>query len=144
MVFLLSAFDEATSRRQAHKLADFMREPQKHCPRTWLSNLAYTLAAHRSYFPWKVALAATSISSLTQRLATDVVKPTKASQAGGVVFVFTGQGAQWYAMGRELISVYPVFRHSLEMADLCLRGLGTWWSLLGESVQLAPHQASNL
>jgi acyl transferase domain-containing protein len=31
--------------------------------------------------------------------------------------VFTGQGAQWHAMGRELVKTYPVFALTIEVAD---------------------------
>ncbi|KAL8893587.1 MAG: hypothetical protein Q9192_005121 [Flavoplaca navasiana] len=131
-IFLLSAYDEPTSRQQAHALARFLKSLEKPYPCNWLSNLAYTLAEHRSSFPWKVALAASSISGLAQDLASDEIKPMKPSGASGFAFVFTGQGAQWYAMGRELIAVYPVFRHSLETTDLCLQDFGASWCLLDE------------
>lgn len=136
-IFLLSAYDETTSRQQAHALTQFLKNLEKPYPCDWLSNLAYTLAEHRSSFPWKVALAASSISGLAQDLASDEIKPMKSSRASGFAFVFTGQGAQWYAMGRELIAVYPVFRHSLETTNLCLRDFGASWSLLGEFETLA-------
>lgn len=51
-------------------------------------------------------------------------------------FVFTGQGAQWHAMGRELYhrhhGGYPVYKAALERADRCLRRLGAAWSLVEE------------
>ncbi len=34
-----------------------------------------------------------------------------------VVFVFTGQGAQWWAMGQQLIEREPIFRATLESVD---------------------------
>ena len=45
-------------------------------------------------------------------------------------FVFTGQGAQWSGMGRELLG-HHVFRASLEQASRYLQGLGCKWSLIG-------------
>lgn len=49
-------------------------------------------------------------------------------------FVFTGQGAQWHAMGRELYGVngYAVYKAALERADRCIRKLGSPWSLIEE------------
>lgn len=49
-------------------------------------------------------------------------------------FVFTGQGAQWHAMGRELYGQHgcPVYKSALERADRCLRKLGSQWSLIEE------------
>ncbi|KAL6857742.1 putative Hybrid PKS-NRPS biosynthetic cluster [Amphichorda felina] len=49
-------------------------------------------------------------------------------------FVFTGQGAQWHAMGRELIHKSPLFRQTIDKCDRILSGLpdGPEWSVLGE------------
>ena len=46
-------------------------------------------------------------------------------------FVFTGQGAQWYAVGLGLLH-YQVYQFSLKNADQYLRSLGCDWSLLGK------------
>ena len=46
--------------------------------------------------------------------------------------VFTGQGAQWHAVGRELIMAYPPFKASLEEDEIYLKELGADWSLLEE------------
>lgn len=54
-----------------------------------------------------------------------------------VAFVFSGQGPQWYAMGRELFEREPVYRAKLEEIDALLQkaqkqaGHGAW-SLLDE------------
>jgi acyl transferase domain-containing protein len=50
---------------------------------------------------------------------------------GRVVFVFCGQGTQWFAMGRQLIAEDPVFREKMEECDALIRGLGDW-SLIEE------------
>lgn len=38
-------------------------------------------------------------------------------------FVFTGQGAQWFAMGKQLIEQCPLFRQTIEMFDDALQSL---------------------
>ncbi len=48
-----------------------------------------------------------------------------------LVFVFTGQGAQWWAMGQELLAREPVFRKTLEGIDELLKPLAGW-SLIEE------------
>ena len=45
--------------------------------------------------------------------------------------VFSGQGPQWFAMGRELLESEPVFRAVIEDCDRLLRPL-SGWSLLDE------------
>ena len=48
-----------------------------------------------------------------------------------LVFVFTGQGAQWWAMGQQLLEREPVFRKALEDIDFYLKPLAGW-SLIEE------------
>jgi len=53
------------------------------------------------------------------------------SQAPRLVFAFSGQGAHWLGMGRELAAREPVFRAVLERCDQLLRE-SVDWSLLEE------------
>jgi acyl transferase domain-containing protein len=48
-----------------------------------------------------------------------------------VVFVCSGQGPQWWGMGRELIASEPAFRSTVERCDELMRREGSW-SLLEE------------
>lgn len=48
-----------------------------------------------------------------------------------LVFVFSGQGPQWWAMGRELLAGEPVFRQTIQSCHDELLKLGGW-SLLDE------------
>ncbi|KAK4242263.1 hypothetical protein C8A03DRAFT_40391 [Achaetomium macrosporum] len=104
-----------------------------------LDEIAYTLGAKRSMLPWKSYVVASSLSELHEVLRTaGLPKPVRSSTAAaavagpGLAFVFTGQGAQWYAMGRELL-VYPVFREAIEQADGYMRAeLGCEWSVTEE------------
>lgn len=48
-----------------------------------------------------------------------------------ITFVFTGQGAQWWAMGQQLIAREPIFRAIIERIDVLLQPLAGW-SLLEE------------
>ncbi|KAL3453049.1 hypothetical protein BJX65DRAFT_302946 [Aspergillus insuetus] len=61
-----------------------------------------------------------------------------------LVFVFTGQGAHWPRMGRELIKSVPRFKASIEELDRVLKTLPDppGWKLLDET--LAPKRKSRL
>ncbi|KAF5663828.1 polyketide synthase [Fusarium heterosporum] len=65
-----------------------------------------------------------------------IPKLVNSRERSGILGVFTGQGAQWPAMGRELIQSSPVFRRTLEECEAVLARLPEkdrpQWSLLGE------------
>lgn len=95
-----------------------------------MDDLAFTLNERRSRFMWKTAIIGDSVPNLidslsgTPLLRSSVRKPTLA-------FVFTGQGAQWAGMGKELLLAYPVFRESIAMIDAFLGTLGAQFSVEG-------------
>ncbi|KAI1100340.1 putative polyketide synthase [Jackrogersella minutella] len=106
---------------------------QEDFDRKLLHKLAHTLAGRRSVLPWKSFTIAASCKEVCAELETPV-KPVRSNNSKTVptlAFVFTGQGAQWYAMGRELL-VLPVFRESLETAGRYFVQLGAPWSLMTE------------
>lgn len=95
-------------------------------------NLAYTLASKRSLLPWRSHLVCETVEGLVRSLKSIVPEPIRFSGTEPALgFIFTGQGAQWYAMGRELFA-YLTFKESFEQADSFLRTLGCNWSLIGE------------
>jgi acyl transferase domain-containing protein len=51
-----------------------------------------------------------------------------------VIFVFTGQGAQWPGMGKGLLSNFPKFKHDIKRMDEALQELpnGPSWLLYGQ------------
>ncbi len=116
--------DYLTSKLKSQELRDDDKE-------TLLQRLSLTLAARRSVHPWKAFAVASSIEDLIQELTYPPTKPKRASKAPKLGFIFTGQGAQWHAMGRELCT-HQVFQQSLEAASAYLVSIGAGWSLLGE------------
>ena len=131
-VFILSAFSELSGKRQAKALREYLHKSRAERPSEVLGNLAFTLSEQLSVSPWKAAFSATSLSQLAEAVRSDSVRFTGWPKGKGLGFVFTGQGAQWHAMGRELIEKYPFFQRSLALADQHLRLLGAPWSLSGE------------
>ncbi|KAF4632400.1 hypothetical protein G7Y89_g5719 [Cudoniella acicularis] len=99
-----------------------------------LQSLAYTLTTRRSTMQWRHAFLTTSRfedgpDALQQVSAARAIKSSKFCKS---IFIFTGQGAQWFAMGKELISVSLAFRNSLHLSEKILLQLGATWSLIEE------------
>lgn len=131
-IFLLSSFDELSGKRQVQNLRRYLKARQDGYSACFMRDLAYTLNERRSSLPWKQAFTANSVSKLIEALNDGEVKFTKTTKAKNIGFVFTGQGASWHAMGRDLIAEHLVFRKSLDLADQHLQALGATWSLYGE------------
>jgi acyl transferase domain-containing protein len=107
-----------------------------------LHDLSYTLAARRSLYNWRSAVVALDATELVDQLSR--VKPTKATSSVPVItFVFTGQGAQWYAMGRELLLSSRTFRDSISKSSELLRGWGAPWLLNEELLKDDKHSRLN-
>ena len=131
-MFSFTAFDELARKQQVKNTARYLDDRQGGDSRQLLKDLAYTLGQRRFTLPWKAVFAACSLSQLSAVLDGEDCKFTKSNRSRNLGFVFTGQGAQWYAMGRELIAHYPVFRKSLDMAETHLVALSASWSLYGK------------
>ncbi|KAJ5767058.1 uncharacterized protein N7511_004674 [Penicillium nucicola] len=97
----------------------------------YLENLAYTLAARRSHLAWRTFAVIPSSGSCTE-VINRISKPTNSNPSANVAFLFSGQGAQWYAMGRELIDAYSVFRDGIRDANTFLKSLNCEWDLFEE------------
>ena len=96
----------------------------------YMLDLAFTLAARRSALPWKSFAVTHSLSQL-QNAGVSLSKAVRSSKKLGLAYIFTGQGAQFAGMGRELL-VYPVYKRTLQRAELYLHDLGCSWSLMDE------------
>lgn len=133
-LFTWSASDEGGLERLATSYRNYLCNFQG-ATGNFLDDLAFTLSDKRSKLPWKSFLIADSASSLEHALASHQMKnPVRSFSSNHplLAFVFTGQGAQWYAMGREL-SIYPEFRDSIRSAEKYLRLMGCEWLLTGKS-----------
>ncbi|AEO67408.1 polyketide synthase [Thermothielavioides terrestris NRRL 8126] len=128
-VYVVSAKESGAAQQMNQNLAQHIRDAGLElAPRA--RDLAFTLAERRSRLTWVTALRAGDLAELAEKL--DKARASRASKKPRLGFVFNGQGAQWYAMGRELIAAYPVFRRSLMAADAILRDYGATWSLREE------------
>jgi len=117
LIFQLSAKHEEGAQQMKVNLSTYLQDRKEVNERSLLENLAYTLGQRRSALSWSQSLPATSMSGPIEALNDKKVKPSRSSKASRLGFVFTGQGAQWAQMGRELITAYPVFKESIDRAD---------------------------
>ncbi|PYH35606.1 uncharacterized protein BO87DRAFT_433312 [Aspergillus neoniger CBS 115656] len=95
--------------------------------------LAYTLAERRTIFDYRGFAVAKSLQNLKKVLESTPPPPraTRLLKDPSCAWVFTGQGAQWFAMGRELQEM-EVFSDSLRRADEYILSLGSDFSILDE------------
>lgn len=140
-LFILSAFDEEGVERNASAYAHYLG--RKTNPRTSLDrvldDLSFTLSNRRTIFPWKSFVTASTPKELAWNLSeSNFTKPVRCTQMHEISFVFTGQGAQYQAMGSALLH-YPVFQESLEEASDYIRRLGSPWSLIGKANSTSMH-----
>ena len=88
-----------------------------------LGDVCYTAGAGRAHFDYRAVFIAHNMDKLKLRLAerqrTAADPKFKTGKSGETVFLFTGQGAQYVNMGRQLYETQPVFRASFE----CCAGL---------------------
>ena len=111
MLFPLSATSADGLRQTAGRLADWV---DAHALDLAASDLAYTLARRRTHRPVRTAVIAGSLEELTEGL--DKVaegdfpyQSTVGQDDRGPVWLFSGQGSQWAAMGAGLLATEPVF-----------------------------------
>jgi acyl transferase domain-containing protein len=96
-----------------------------------LPDMAYSLALKREVLSHRAFCVTDGEDSWTHSRTRRVLLGKSAPM---LVFVFTGQGAQWPRMGRELIKSVPRFKASIEELDRVLKTLPDppGWKLLGK------------
>ncbi|KAF5641441.1 polyketide synthase [Fusarium tjaetaba] len=104
-----------------------------------ISDLGFTLATHRKHLPHRAFIVSqheksTEVSSLSK------IPPGPLS----LVFVFSGQGAQWPLMTKELIESDTTFRSDLNTMDSVIQKLefAPSWNLIDEL--LKPAETSQI
>jgi len=109
--FLLSASSADALRETAHRLAGWVHE-RAHT--VVPSDLAYTLARRRTHRPVRTAVIAGGVEELVAGLrevagGATAYRPAVGGDDRGPVWVFSGAGSQWAAMGADLLVSEPVF-----------------------------------
>ncbi|KAL5116716.1 hypothetical protein ACEQ8H_005328 [Pleosporales sp. CAS-2024a] len=141
--FVFSADSESSLRAQ---LQTFSEHLKTHGSQISAVDLAWTLQSRRSQLSYKTAIAALNNEQLAAKIDAKLVevaeKPgtnvgarsTRATPS--LLGVFTGQGAQWPAMGAQLIRSSAYVRNRLESLEQSLADLPEHhrpkWSLMEE------------
>ncbi|MGA9675788.1 MAG: sulfolipid-1 biosynthesis phthioceranic/hydroxyphthioceranic acid synthase [Mycobacterium sp.] len=117
--FALSASSADALRQTAKRLTDWLPE---HADTVTLSDLGYTLARRRAHRTVRTAVTASTMEELIAGLreVADGDTPYQGAVGQndrGPVWVFSGQGSQWAAMGAELLATEPVFAATVAEAE---------------------------
>jgi acyl transferase domain-containing protein len=85
-------------------------------PEVSLPDVAYTLQVGRQAFAYRRAITGPDVDSVIRKLKNLDGVPADAAEAipRRCAFLFSGQGAQYSGMGRELYAVEPVFRDAVD------------------------------
>ena len=129
---VLSARSENALRASASRLSARLEEGSRTNGQSpILRDLTYTLGARRNHHPHRLTMVARSIGEAIKELndfAAGGQSPKmrtafspRREQGPRVAFVMSGQGPQWWGMGRELMRHEPVFRSTIEKCDAAMR-----------------------
>ncbi|KAK7750074.1 putative Hybrid PKS-NRPS biosynthetic cluster [Diatrype stigma] len=136
---VLSARSSGTLKRAMSALSHALKVEE----RIDLGDLAWTLQIRRTQLPFRATVSATDKVQLIQRLDestekdwSQIPKATKVTKShpARMLGVFTGQGAQWPAMGKDLYECSSVFRQSIQTLQESLDSLpdAPEWTLADE------------
>ncbi|KJZ72764.1 hypothetical protein HIM_07839 [Hirsutella minnesotensis 3608] len=142
-LYVFSANSQASLKSRLESQVDWL----KRRPQVSLRNLSYTLCLGRSALLWRASCVAASRTALEQGIQLNLKSMMSKATAltKEFVMIFTGQGAQWAGMGRELLleaTPSSIFRQSIRDSRDTLCSLGAAWDLEEELLRLGPD--SNL
>ena len=136
----LTSHNENAGKLMNSKLADYVREN----PYVRGADLAHSLSFRRSMHRYRSFAIGNDADAILKDLTEPkpIAKWTKTLEdKPRIGFVFTGQGAQWHAMGRQLIDQSQLFRKTLERCDAILQRLpdAPDWSCVNELLKSAEN-----
>lgn len=131
-LFVLSAHDGDAAKRVAEQLGVYIEQHPEVFQKRLVRDMAYTLGERRTHMQWRIAITASSCDELANALNKADTTPAMASKQPKLAFVYTGQGAQWAGMGKELMDSHPIFASTIRICSDYLQGIGAKFSLLEE------------
>ena len=133
----LSARSPEALQSLARAYQDFLATPESAAS---LPDICYTASVRLSHHDLRLAVTGNSPEQLMESLEAYCRGEARPGLSSGrklsarrrnLVFVFPGQGCQWFGMGRRLLEQEAVFREVVERCDRAMRPYGDW-SLLAE------------
>ncbi|MBV9689307.1 MAG: type I polyketide synthase [Ktedonobacteraceae bacterium] len=100
-----------------------------------LHDVAYSASVRRSHHDHRLTLVAHSKAEAIAHLDAFLAQEPRSGVTAGrtslqdrpkLVFVCSGMGPQWWAMGRDLLNHEPVFRASIERCDAAFQRYADW------------------
>ncbi|KAJ2995834.1 hypothetical protein NUW58_g1161 [Xylaria curta] len=148
--FVFSAPTEGALRRNIRAHLENLTENRNQMN---ILDLSYTLACRRSAYTWRVSISALSMDSLLTKMAGKIngstefgIQSTAPEASGRILGIFTGQGAQWAGMTKELVRSFRQVSSLVDRLDGYLQELPPHerpeWSLRNEL--LADDESSRL
>ncbi|CAG8950778.1 hypothetical protein HYFRA_00002991 [Hymenoscyphus fraxineus] len=142
-VFKVSAASESSLQLLARRYASYV---SSNLPN--LQSLAYTTLTRRSTLAKTQYIVASNHEELVKKLSNSTESQIwkKATLSDPMGFIFTGQGAQWYAMGATLLESSEIFQSVIDQCDRVLQSLPDKpeWKLRKELTQQLEHSSINM
>jgi acyl transferase domain-containing protein/NAD(P)-dependent dehydrogenase (short-subunit alcohol dehydrogenase family) len=142
-VLALSARHPLALQALAQSYLQILEQPQA----PTLLDLCFTAATRREHHSYRLGVVAHSQAELSEKLQAFLSGQPQAGvasgsassgQTPGVTFVFAGNGPQWWAMARQLLTEHALFRATVEQCDRLLTAY-TGWSVLDELLVDETH-----
>lgn len=123
-LLVVSAKNPDSLKQHTKKIAQYANE---HPAR--LHDLAYTLDSRRQHLKHR----AFAVAQPSKPVDASAFQSAQ-TKLGRLTFVFTGQGAQWAGMGKDLMDSFESFRDDIQQMDSTLQELedAPGWSLQGK------------
>lgn len=125
-LLVLSAHTADTLRKRIGQITEYIKNHT--IP---LHDLSYTLSARRSHLSHRAFAVVQPSNPILDEAAFSIFN----TSSPNVIFVFTGQGAQWPGMGLKLLSNFPTFKEDIKRMDEALQQLldAPHWLLYGQT-----------
>ncbi|PYI12323.1 putative polyketide synthase [Aspergillus sclerotiicarbonarius CBS 121057] len=132
-LFKVSAANTTSLVGLSKSIADYVEQER---PALW--DLSHTLLSRRSNLRKLAFITASSHDELVSKLRAEPQELLRSNTLDKkVAFIFTGQGAQWPEMGKQLLETSPLFRSVINECDEVLQSLpdAPSWKIAEELVK---------